>query len=94
MACRNYPRHESSVTRHDIGSPRSRLTVLWPYRSKFPDCLAGAVQYSYRNVDLLLDNAIAGLGMAPLTVLAKPRPVANPSAGRGTLQKALADEFG
>jgi hypothetical protein len=64
------------------------------YRSKFLDCLAGAVQYSYRNVDLLLDNAIAGLGVAPLTVLAKPRPVANPSAGRGTLQKALADEFG
>jgi hypothetical protein len=83
VACRNYPRHESSVTRHDIGSPRSRLTVLWPYRSKFPDCLAGAVQCSYRNVDLLWDNVIAGLGMmAPLPVLAKSRPVANPSAGR------------
>jgi hypothetical protein len=75
---------------------RARPGMAWVslYRSKFLDCLAGAVQYSYRNVDLLWDNAIAGLGMAPLTVLAKPRPVANPSAGRGALQKARADEFG
>jgi len=30
------------------------------YRSRFIDCAAGAVQYSYRNFDVLWDNVIAG----------------------------------
>jgi hypothetical protein len=68
-------------------------SAVWPYRSKFPDCLAGAVPYSYRNVDLLRDNVIAGLGMAPLPVLAKSRPVAIPLGGPGTLTICQAGEF-
>jgi hypothetical protein len=38
---------------------RARPGMAWVslYRSKFLDCLAGVVQYSYRNVDLLWDNA-------------------------------------
>jgi hypothetical protein len=43
-----------SVPRH-IGSAVSL------YRSKFIDCLAGAVANSYPNVDLLWDNVITGL---------------------------------
>jgi hypothetical protein len=44
------------------------------YRSKFLDYLAGAVQYSYRNVDLLWDNAIAGLGMPRFRCSRSPGP--------------------
>ena len=55
------------------------------YRSKFLDCLTGAVANSYPNVDLLWDNVIAGpWGWPRATVLAKSRPVTNPSAGRDT----------
>src|SRR5262249_59517678 len=64
---------------HDIGS------AVLLYRSKFLDCLRGAVASSYPNVDLLWDNVIAGpWGWPRSTVLAKSRPVTNPSAGRGT----------
>ena len=53
------------------------------YRSKFLDCLRGAVANSYLNVDLRWDNVIAGpWGWPRSTVLAKSRPVAYPSAGR------------
>src|SRR5262249_29762849 len=64
---------------HDIGS------AVLLYRSKFLDCLTGAVANSYPNVDLLWDNVIAGpWGWPRSTVLAKSRPVTNPSAGRDT----------
>src|SRR5262249_60418689 len=64
---------------HDIGS------AVLLYRSKFLDCLRGAVASSYPNVDLLWDNVIAGpWGWPRSTVLAKSRPVTNPSAGRDT----------
>jgi hypothetical protein len=39
---------------HDIGSAVSL------YRSKFTDCIAGAVPNSYPKLDLLWDNVIAG----------------------------------
>ena len=52
---------------------------------EFLDCLRGAVAYSYPTVDLLWDNVIAGpWGWPRSTVLAKSRPVTNPSAGRDT----------
>src|SRR5262249_12681513 len=53
------------------------------YRSKFLDCPAGAVPNSYPKLDLLWDNLIAGpWGWPHSTVLAKSRPVTNPSTGR------------
>ena len=64
---------------HDIGP------AVLLYRSKSLDCLTGAVANSYPNVDLLWDNVIAGpWGWPRSTVLAKSRPVTNPSAGRDT----------
>jgi hypothetical protein len=84
----NYSRHESSACRHDIGSPRSRLTVHGSlYRSRFVDCAAGAVQYSYRNVDLLWDNVIAGPRgkMAPAYGASEVPTRREPLGGSGTL---------
>src|SRR5262249_14139183 len=46
-------------------------------------CPAGAVPNSYPKLDLLWDNLIAGpWGWPHSTVLAKSRPVTNPSTGR------------
>jgi hypothetical protein len=73
VACRKLfgPRIGCLQTSHWI--PPSRLTsAVSLYRSKFLDRLAGAVQYSYRDVDLLWDNVIAGLWMAPLPVREVP----------------------
>jgi hypothetical protein len=76
VACRKLfaPRIECLQTSHWVPAvspyrPRFRSTV-----PKFLDCLAGAVQYSYRNVDLLWDNVIAGLGMPRFRCSRSPGP--------------------
>ena len=45
-------------------------SAVSPYRSKFADCMAGAVPNSYPKLDLLWDNVIAGPwgGIVPAAV--------------------------
>ena len=60
-----------------------RHSAVSIYRSKFLDCLRGAVTNSYPNVDLLWDNVIEHpFGLAP-TVIAKSWPVTLPYGGSG-----------
>ena len=44
------------------------------YRSKFLDCLRGAVANSYPNVDLLWDNVITGPWGAPRKKVSNANP--------------------
>src|SRR5258707_15446781 len=76
-----------------IDGRRIRASAVLLYRSKFLDCLRGAVANSYPNVDLLWDNVIAGpWGWPRSTVLAKSRPVTNPRRV-GTLTICRPGEF-
>src|SRR5262249_6795751 len=64
------------------------------YRSKFSDCLAGAVLNSYSKLDLLWDNVIAGpWGWPRSTVLAQV-PARHPACdGSGGLRYAKRVNF-
>jgi hypothetical protein len=64
------------------------------YRSRFIDCAAGAVQYSYRNFDLLWDNAIAGpRGNGPAYGASEVPARREPLDGSGTLTIAQLGEI-
>ena len=57
-------------------------SAVSPYRSKFADCMAGAVPNSYPKLDLLWDNVIAGPWGTPRKKMSdsQSRPV-TPSCG-------------
>ena len=60
---------------HDSGS-----AVSFFYRSKFTDCVAGAVPNGYPKLDLLWHNVIAGPRATPRkSADSKSRPVASPT---------------
>ena len=53
--------HARSQAQHSGGAPAVHLVrAVSFYRSKFLDCLRGAVANSYPNVDLMWDNVITG----------------------------------
>src|SRR5215472_8606340 len=53
--------HARSQAQHSGGAPAVHLVrAVSFYRSKFLDCLRGAVANSYPNLDLLWDNVITG----------------------------------
>ena len=64
-------------------------SAVSPYRSKFADCMAGAVPNSYPKLDLLWDNVIAGpWGWLRSTVLAQVPARHPPCDGSGRLRYA------
>jgi hypothetical protein len=64
-------------------------SAVSPYRSKFADCMAGAVPNSYPKLDLLWDNVIAGPWGTPRSTVLAQVPARHPrhAAGRDAYDK-------